>query len=246
LVSRAGAQSTDTKPAEAKSDESKSAEAKPAFPRPRPDTYETLYLVNGTQQYDLNDIQTAMRNVLPNAHIFGVPSQHSITLWATKDDLALAKRILADLDKKKSVYRLTYTIAEMEGGKRVGTQTYSMVAVAGEKAELKQGTRVPIATGAFDSEKGKADTQFQYVDVGLTIEATLDGNEDSVRLKTKIEQSSLAAEKSAVSAQDPVIRQSTLQDASELELGKPVVLGTLDGLGSARHQEVEVVAELVR
>ncbi len=28
-------------------------------------------------------------------------------------------------------------------------------------------------------------------------------------------------------------------------LGKPLLLGTLDVLGSTRHQEVEVVAELV-
>jgi len=242
----AGAQTSasDSKPPEVKLDAK--PDVKPVNPHPRPDTLETLYLTNGTQQRDLNDIQTAMRNVLPNAKIYGVPSQQAITIWATQDDLVLAHRILADLDKKRPIYRLTYTITELDGSKRVGAEHYALVVVAGDKTEMKQGTRVPILTGAVDSDTGKPNTQFQYVDLGLKIDATLDVSGESLTLRTKIEQSGLADEKSSVGIQDPVIRQSTLDGTSTLVPGKALVLGSLDVPGSTRREEVEVVAEAIR
>jgi hypothetical protein len=59
-------------------------------------------------------------------------------------------------------------------------------------------------------------------------------------------QSSIAEDKSAADTRDPVIRQTTLEGTSTLVQGKPLVLGSLDIPGSTRHQEVEVVSELVR
>ena len=238
----AGAQSSmpDSKLPEVKLD------TKPVNPHPRPDTLETLYLTNANQQNELNDIQTAMRNALPNAHIYGVPSQHAIVVWATQDDVVLAHRILADLDKKRPIYRLTYTITESDGGKRTGAEHYALVAAAGDKTEMKQGTRVPIVTGSIDSDSGKPNTQFQYVDLGLKVDATLDVSGDSLTLHTKVEQSAVADEKSNVGIQDPVIRQSTLDGTSTLVPGKPLVLGSLDVPGTTRREEVEVVAEAVK
>lgn len=242
----AGAQTSasDAKPPEVKLD------AKPASPRPRPDTLETLYLVNANQQNDLNDIQTALRNVLSNARIYGVPSQHAIVLWATQDDIVLAHRIAAALDKKRPVYRLTYTFTEFDGGKRVSAEHFALVVVAGDKTELKQGSRVPVVTGSIDSDSGKPSTQFQYVDLGLKIEATLDGTAEDLTLRTKVEQSGVADEKSNVGIQDPVIRQSTLEGTATLVPGKALVLGAIDKAGdmpgTARREEVEVVAEAVR
>jgi hypothetical protein len=67
-----------------------------------------------------------------------------------------------------------------------------------------------------------------------------------VRLRTKVVQSSIAEHKSGVGTQDPVIRQTTLEGTSTLVQGKPLVLGSLDIPGSTRHQEVEVLSELVR
>jgi hypothetical protein len=67
-----------------------------------------------------------------------------------------------------------------------------------------------------------------------------------VRLRTKLVQSGIAEERSGIGAQDPIIRQTTLEGTSTLVQGKPLVLGSLDVPGSTRHQEVEVVSELVR
>ena len=72
------------------------------------------------------------------------------------------------------------------------------------------------------------------------------GSPDALHLQTKIEQSSLAEEKSVASAQDPVVRQTVLDDSSVLSQGKPLVLGSLDLPGTTRSQEIEVAAELVR
>jgi hypothetical protein len=59
-------------------------------------------------------------------------------------------------------------------------------------------------------------------------------------------QSGIAEERSGIGTQDPIIRQTTLEGTSTLVQGKPLVLGSLDVPGSTRHQEVEVVSELVR
>jgi hypothetical protein len=86
----------------------------------------------------------------------------------------------------------------------------------------------------------------QYQDIGLSINAQVGGSPDALDLHTKIEQSSLAEERAVASAQDPVVRQTVLDDASVLSQGKPLVLGSLDLPGTTRSQEIEVVAEVVR
>ena len=44
---------------------------------------QTFYLTNAWQQNDLNDVQTALRNVLPNAKVYGVASQNAIVMRGT-------------------------------------------------------------------------------------------------------------------------------------------------------------------
>ena len=80
--------------AQAQSADAKPAESKPADTRSLGDSTETLYLHNATQQNDLNDIQTALRNMLPKAKIYGTPSQNSITLRANAEDMQLAHKIV--------------------------------------------------------------------------------------------------------------------------------------------------------
>ena len=62
----------------------------------------------------------------------------------------------------------------------------------------------------------------------------------------QIEQSSASEEKSGIGSQDPVIHQTVLEGTSSLTPGKPLILGSLDIPGSTKHQEVEVVFELLR
>ena len=62
---------------------------------------QTFYLSNMSQTNDLNDIQTALRNVLTNAKLYAVPSQDAIVMRATPDELLLARKLIDDLDKAR-------------------------------------------------------------------------------------------------------------------------------------------------
>ena len=230
------AQSGDAKPGDAKA-----AEAKPVR------VYETIFLTNATQQNELNDIQTSLRNMLPMAKIYGEPTQRAISLSATAEDLALARKIVADLDRPHKVYRLTYTITETGGeeGKSAAPQHFALVAASGEKTEFKEGSRVPLVTGTYDTAADKPNSQVQYIDVGLSIEATATTASQGIAVRTKIEASKVAEEKSGMGAQDPVIRQIKLEDTSILVPGKAVVLGTMEGPGGGRKREISVLAESV-
>ncbi len=208
---------------------------------------QTFYLTNASEQQEVNEILTALRNTLnPYAKIYLVPSQNAIVLTGTTDQIQLAQKILHDLDRPRRTYRLTYTLTESDAGKRIGIQHFAVIVVSGQRTTMKQGSRVPVATGSFDSGKSGAQTQVTYLDVGLNFDATLDESANGVRLRTKAEQSSIAEGTSGVGPQDPIVRQTLLEGTSILTPGKPLVLGSLDIPGSTRHQDVEVVMEVVK
>jgi type II secretory pathway component GspD/PulD (secretin) len=208
---------------------------------------QTFYLGTSGQQNDSNEVLVAIRNILPpDVKVYLVPSQNAIVMRATPDELVLTQKLINDLDRPKKTYRLTYTLAETDDGKRVGTQHFAMVVVTGQRTVLKQGSKVPIVTGSYTAGSSGEKTDMTYVDVGMNFDATLDEFVNGVRLRTKVEQSSVAEEKSGVGAQDPVIRQTSLEGTSFLTPGKPLVLGSVDIPGSTRHLDVEVVMELVR
>lgn len=215
------------------------AQTQDADAKTSPEIYQTLYLTNLTQPNDADDLVKDLRNMLSKAKLMYVPSQSAISIRASAEDIALAQKILSDLDKTKKIYRLTYTMKESDGGKTIGVQHFSIIVASGSMTSFKQGSRVPVGVGGSKAE-------VTYLDVGQEIEASLDGYLDGVRLRTKVVQSSIAEEKSVVGTQDPIIRQTTLEGTSTLVQGKPLVLGSLDIPGTTRHQEVEVVSELVR
>ena len=172
---------------------------------------------------------------------------------ATPENLVLVQKLINDLDRPKKTYRLTYTVTESDSGKRVGTQHFAMVLVSGQTATLKQGSKVPIATGSYSATATAGDspsphpagvqTQFTYLDVGMNFEATLTEMGNNAMLKSKVEQSSIAPEQSGVGPQDPIVRQTSLQGMFLLSPGKPLILGSVDIPGSTRHLDVEAMLE---
>jgi type II secretory pathway component GspD/PulD (secretin) len=208
--------------------------------------FQTFYLTNTNQVNDANEIVIAVRNLLPpDVRVYLAPSQNAILMRASPDQLLQAQKIINDLDRPKKTYRLTYTITEMEGGKRVGIQHFAMIVVSGQRTVMKQGSRVPIVTGSYDAGTSKTQNQVTYIDVGINFDATLDPYANGARLRGKVEQSSVAEERSGVGPEDPVVRQILLESMSFLVPGKPVVLGSLDIPGSTRHLDVDVVMEQV-
>src|SRR5215467_2950165 len=141
-------------------------------------------------------------------------------------------------------FRLTYTLTETDGGKRVGTQHFAMIVVSGRNTVLKQGNRVPLVAGSVSTSAG-AQTQVQYLDVGLNIDASIEESADGVKLNTAVEQSSIAEWKSGFGTPDPIVRQAKLEGTSILTAGKPLILGSMDVPHTARHLDIEVVMEPV-
>jgi len=224
------------------------AQTEPAAAKPSPDTVlQTFYLNNVSQQSDATEVLTVLRNMLdPRVKIYPVTNQSAIMIRATPDQLVLAQKLLSDLDRPKRTYRLTYTMTEMDSGKRIGVQHFAMIVVAGQRTLLKQGSRVPVTTGSSHTDSSSPQNQVQYLDVGMNFDAQLDESMNGVRLRTKVEQSSVAEERPGLGLQDPVIRQTMLEGTSFLTAGKPLMLGSADVPGSTRHYDVEVVMELVK
>ena len=74
---------------------------------------QTFYLTNAWQQNDLNDVQTALRNVMPNAKVYGVQSQNAIVMRGTPDELLLAQQLIDDLDKARGEVVVDIAVLEV-------------------------------------------------------------------------------------------------------------------------------------
>ena len=207
-----------------------------------PTTIETVRLTHATAQRDLNDLQTALRNMMPTAVTYTNQTQNSISIRGTSEEIDAAKKLIAELDQPKRSYRITYTFTEIDNGKPAGVHHLTLLVVSGDKSIAKHGNRVPIVTGMFDKENTAQSSQVQYLDVGLNVEASLDGD----RLRSKLEQSAVADEKSGIGVQDPVVRQTMIEATTDLKPGKSSLLGSLDIPGTSRRQDVEVVAERIQ
>jgi general secretion pathway protein D len=105
-----------------------------------------------------------------------------------------------------------------------------------QKATMKIGTRIPIATGSYQTGAATAvvsslvNTQFQYIDVGVNIEMTPTIHFDrDVTLKIKIEDSSEDGNVTISGVTEPIIAQKTSEQVIRLREGEASVLsGMLD------------------
>ena len=250
-----------------------------------------LYLANATQQNDLNDIQTSLRNVLPNAKLYGVQSQDAIVMRGTPDELLLAEQLIDNLDKARPEVMIDVTVMQVDRDKvrniglqwpqtlsaslattstasgatltlndlanlnaknfslTVGTAQAEMLltdtdtqimqnprlrAADGQKATMKIGERIPVATGSFSAPTGSSaanpyvNTQFQYVDIGVVMEMTptIHYNGD-VTLKVKVEITSHNGDTTISGVTEPIIGQQSVEEMIRLKEGESNILGGL-------------------
>jgi general secretion pathway protein D len=269
---------------------------------------QTFYLTNAWQQNDLNDVQTALRNVMPNAKVYGVQSQNAIVMRATPDELLLAQQLIDDLDKARgevvvdiAVLEVSknwernlgiqwpssigvslqpncsatnscststsssssstgtgssatnptlYTLAHLNStdfAMSVGSATLNLLltdnqtkvlqsprirATDDQKATMKIGSRIPIATGSYQTGAATAlvsslvNTQFQYQDVGVNIEMTPSVHYDhDVTLKIKIEVSAESGTETISGVTEPIISQRVVDQTIRLREGEASILG---------------------
>jgi type II secretory pathway component GspD/PulD (secretin) len=217
-------------------------------PDPTPRMIKTFYLNSGSSSVTSDEILTAVRLLLePRTKLYLMPSDNSISINGSPEQIDLATKLIADLDRPKKDYRLTYTMTEMDGSKRIGVQHSTLTMMAGGHTQLKQGSKVPVATGTMPLSALQGNTtQITFIDVGINVDATLTEAADGVKLQSKVENSGLLEDRSVAGMQEPIIRQMILEGTTLLQPGKPVVLGSVDVPGSTRHLDVEVLLEPMR
>ncbi len=104
-------------------------------------------------------------------------------------------------------------------------------ATDGQRAQLKIGQRIPIATGSYSSGASTAivsslvNTQFTYIDVGVNIDVTPTVHQDrEITLKMKLEISSQNGQVTISSVTEPIIAQRTVEQTIQLKEGEPSIL----------------------
>ena len=268
---------------------------------------QTFYLTNAWQQNDLNDVATAIRNVMPQAKAFPVQSQNAIVMRGSPDELMLAQQLIENLDKPRGEVVVDIGVLEVSknwernlglslpqqfgvalqpncassnncgsttnatGGTTtssttsptlfnlahlnsnnfavtVGSATLNLLltddntkilqsprirATDAQKATMKIGSKIPIATGSYSAPGisatasfGYAQTQFQYQDVGVNIEMTPSVHYDhDVTLKIKIEVSAVSGQSTISGVTEPIISQRVVDQVIRLREGEASILG---------------------
>jgi len=270
----------------------------------------TFYLSNLSQATELQDVVNAMRTLLEVSRIQQLQSQNAVIVRGTPDQIALAQKLVDDLDKAKpevivdvvvmqvsrdktrtlginpptstsislnnNVNSTTTTATGPAGGtgtvtqssgsgngginlNRIGNlnatdftitipgvtasaimsasdtkiiQNPQIRALDGQKATLKIGDRVPVATGSFQPGIGGVginplvNTQFQYLDVGVNIDITPRvhaGRE--VSLKVSLDISSVTGQSNIGGISQPIIGQRKIEHEIRLKEGEVNLLG---------------------
>jgi len=271
----------------------------------------TFYLANLSQPTELQDVVNAMRQILEISRIQPLPSQGAIVVRGTPDQIALAQKLVGDLDKAKAEVIVDVAVLQINrdksktyginpptsatvalqnnitstnttttgttGAGNTGTinqstgtpnqlnlnqlanlnatdftitipqatatalfsdnttkliQKPQIRAVDGQKASLKIGDRVPVATGSFQPGIGGVginplvNTQFQYLDVGVNIDITPKVHSNGeVTLKVVMDISSVVSQSNIGGISQPVIGQRKIEHEVRLKEGEVNMLG---------------------
>src|SRR5580700_7158717 len=263
----------------------------------------TFYLTNLSAPTELQDVVNAIRSVLDVQRVQQLLSQNAVIVRGTPDQIALAEKLVDDLDKARpeviidiAVLQVskdksrtlgmnwptsatvalqsninttpttttagTTSTASSTGGLELNTlgnlnatdfqvtiPSANLSAVMGEsdtkmlqnpqvraldnqKASLKIGERVPVATGSFQPGIGGVginplvNTQFQYLDVGVNIDVTPHVHADrEVTLKITMEISSVVGQSSIGGISQPIIGQKKVEHEIRLADGESSLIG---------------------
>ena len=143
-----------------------------------------------------------------------------------------------EAEKPVHAYRLDFSVKELEDGKTINTRQYSMNLQAEDANEIKIGTRVPIETGQG---------QFTYMDVGTNIWCRIGERSEGIPLSVRAEISNFAiAEQSSGHDLHPLIRQLQIKASTLAQLGKPMVVGSVDDPNSRSQFELEVTVNRLK
>jgi len=138
-------------------------------------------------------------------------------------------------------------------------QNPSIRATDGQNAKLKIGTKIPIATGSYSAGAATGitagigvQTQFTYIDVGVTIDMTPTIHLDrEVSLKLDVVNSTEAGSTTISGVTEPIIGQRESQTVIQLRDGEPCLLAgiltksdTLNNSGTPGLSEIPILKYL--
>jgi general secretion pathway protein D len=269
----------------------------------------TFYLSNLSQPTELQDVVNALRQILEIARIQPLPTEGAIVVRGNPDQVALAQKLVNDLDRSKPEVVVDVAVMQINRDKKrtlginpptnmsvtlqpnattssssnnnnnnnnnlngtsntssgsinlnslanlnatdfqvtIASATVSALfsdsntkliqnpqirAVDGQKASLKIGDRVPVATGSFQPGIGGVginplvNTQFQYLDVGVNIDVTpnIHSNGD-VTLKVAMDISSVTGNSNIGGIDQPIIGQRKIEHVVRLREGEANLMG---------------------
>jgi general secretion pathway protein D len=271
----------------------------------------TFYLTNAASQTEFQDIANTLRTILDITRVQPIAAENALIVRGTPDQVALAEKIVGDLDKSRAEVVIDVAILQVSRekirnlgfspplangpigiqltppgqtttitnnnnngtGTNTGTSTNNngltlntfknlnatnfsvsvpqaqlnallsdsdtkllqnpeIRASDGQKADLKIGSRIPVATGSFQPGIGGVginplvNTQFTYLDVGvnITITPTVHLNGD-VTLKVLMDISSQTNTVDIGGIQQPVISQRKIEHQIRLREGEVNMLG---------------------
>jgi general secretion pathway protein D len=269
----------------------------------------TFYLTNLSQPTELQDVVNAIRAVLDVQRVQQLLSQNALVVRGTPDQIALAEKLVEDLDKARpevivdiAVMQVSRdrsrtlglnpptsatiqlqpnintnttttgttnsgnggTVTQSNGNGSINLNTLGNLnatdfqvtipaanlaaamsnsdtkliqnpqirALDGQKASLKIGDRVPVATGSFQPGIGGVginplvNTQFQYLDVGVNIDITprVHANGE-VTLKMSMDVSAVTGQQNIGGISQPIIGQRKIEHEIRLKDGEANLLG---------------------
>jgi 3D (Asp-Asp-Asp) domain-containing protein len=141
-------------------------------------------------------------------------------------------------DRPVHAYRLDFSVNELEDGKKINTRQYSLTLNADDANEIKIGTRVPV-----EAEH----ESFQYMDVGTSIWCMIRERADSIPLSVRADISNFAVPDQASGHESrPIVRQFKINASTLAQVGKPMVVGSVDDPNSKRQFQLEVTVSKVK
>ncbi len=264
----------------------------------------TFYLTNLSAPTELQDVVNAIRAVLDVQRVQQLLSQNALVVRGTPDQIALAEKLVEDLDKARPEVIVDIAVMQISkdrsrtlglspptsatvalqsnlnptttpttpgaaptnsgstNGLSLNTlgnlnatdfqvtipsanlsavmgnsdtkliQNPQIRALDGQKASLKIGDRVPVATGSFQPGIGGVginplvNTQFQYLDVGVNIEITPHVHSNGeVTLKISMDVSAVTGQSNIGGISQPIIGQRKIEHEIRLKDGEANLLG---------------------
>ncbi len=269
----------------------------------------TFYLSNLSQPTELQDVVNAIRAVLDVQRVQQLLSQNALVVRGTPDQIALAEKLVEDLDKPRPEVIIDIAVMQVSkdrsrtlglnpptsatvtlqdnlsqttsstttNGVTTSTPTTGTTSGSGinlnslanltaqnfqvtipsanlsavmgasdtkliqnpqiraldnQKATLKIGDRVPVATGSFQPGIGGVginplvNTQFQYLDVGVNIDVTPHVHSNGeVTLKISMDVSAVTGQQNIGGISQPIIGQRKIEHEIRLKDGEANLLG---------------------